>query len=205
MHINWLGQTCIKLQTKYLDEDVTVLMDGYKPTVGEFPRSLSSTIATFSHGLDNAITLTQNPFIMNTLGECELKEVMVTAWPGTNGTIMYKINAEGMSLAHLGNLRAKPDDADLEKMGGIDILFVPVGDNKMYLNPEEAATIATTLEPRIVIPIAYQCDTDPNALPLSAFIKELGLKPEITDKKVIIKKKDLPQEDMKLIVLEKNI
>jgi hypothetical protein len=37
------------------------------------------------------------------------------------------------------------------------------------------------------------------------FIKELGLKPEITDKKVIVKKKDLPQEDMKLYLLEKNI
>ncbi len=205
MHINWLGHTCIKLQTKYLDEDVTVLMDGYKPAAGDFPRSFSPNLATFSHGLEDASTLTQNPFVMNTLGECELKEVMVTAWPGTNGTIMYKINAEGMSLVHLGNLVTKPDVASLEKMGAIDILFVPVGGNKKYLSPEDAANIATTLEPRIVIPIAYQCDTDPNSLPLSSFIKELGLKPETTDKKIIIKKKDLPQEEMKLIVLEKNI
>jgi hypothetical protein len=51
--------------------------------------------------------------------------------------------------------------------------------------------------------VAYHCDTDPDAAPVTAFIKELGLKPEATEKKVIIKKKDLPQEETKLIVLEK--
>lgn len=205
MHLSWLGQTCVKLQTKFQDQDVTILIDAYKPDSGEFPRSFSPTIALFSNGQDNAATLSQDPFIMDTLGECEIKEAMITAFPDESGTIIYKINDEQLNLVHLGHMNKKPDMASLEKIGSIDVLFIPVGGGKNYLNAEDAASIVTELEPRIVIPIAYQCDTDENAAPLNAFIKELGLKPEITDKKIIIKKKDLPQDDMKLYVLEKSV
>lgn len=91
----------------------------------------------------------------------------------------------------------------MEKILSPDILFIPVGGGANYLGAKEAAALATALEPRVIIPMAYHCDTDPDAAPVTAFVKELGLKPEATEKKVIIKKKDLPQEETKLIVLEK--
>ena len=205
MHISWLGQTCVKLQTKYVDQEVTVIIDAYKPKAGDFPRSFTPTMALFSKGTENAATLSGDPFIMDTLGEAELKEAMVTAFPSEGGNIVFKINAEQMNIVHLGQLSKKPELAELEKIGSIDVLFVPVGNGKNYISLDDAASLVTALEPRIVIPIAYQCDTDKDAKPVSDFLKEFGLKPEITDKKIILKKKDLPQEDMKLYVLEKNV
>ena len=205
MHISWLGQTCVKLQTKNLDEDVNILIDAYKPTQGEFPRSFSPQIALFSHGNENAATLSGSPFVLNTLGEVEIKNAMITSWPADNGNIIYKVNAEGISVVHLGKMAKKVEVAELEKIGNIDILLIPVGGGKEYLSAEDAANLVTALEPRIVIPIAYQCDTDKQAESLSSFIKELGLKPDLTDKKIIIKKKDLPQDETKLMVLEKNV
>ena len=204
MHLSWLGRTCVKLQTKYKEEDVTVLIDAYKPDKGEFPRSFSPTIALFSHGQNDVATLSQDPFVLDTLGECELKEVMITTWPTAEGTIIFKMNAEGMSLVHLGALTKKPNVDDLEKIGHIDILFIPAGGGVHSLTAEDATELVTALEPRVVIPVGYHCDTDPTAKPLTDFVKELGLKPDITDKKIIIKKKDLPQEETKLIVLEKS-
>lgn len=204
MHINWLGQTCIKLQTKNIDEDVVVLIDAYRPQSGDFPRSFSPQIALFSNGMNEAATLSQDPFIMDTLGECEVKNVMITAWPMSSGTIVYKINAENLSIVHLGRMTKKVDIAELEKIGLIDVLIIPVGGGDSGLSPEDAASITTALEPRVVIPVGYQCDTDKSAKPVSDFIKELGVKPAVTDKKVILKKKDLPQEEMQLMVLEKS-
>ncbi len=204
MHISWLGGTCVKLQTKYQEEDVVVLIDAYRPTKGDFPRSFSPTIALFSTGEEDAATLSQNPFVLSTLGEVELKEVMITTWPAAAGTIVFKINAEGISIVHLGVLNKKLTADEIEKMGSVDILFVPVGDVGRYLNAEDAAALVTALEPRVVVPIAYQCDTDPTAKPVTEFIKELGLKPDSTDKKIILKKKDLPQEETKLMILEKS-
>jgi len=191
MHISWLGQTAIKLQTKYLDEDVVLVIDAYKPATGDFPRSLSPSIALFSRGLEGSVVATaQKPFILDTLGECEIKEVMITSYPGEEGNLIFKVNAEQMNLVHLGALHKKPDMAELEKIGAVDILFVPVGGGEQYLSPEDASDLVTALEPRLVIPIGYHCDSDPKAKPVADFIKELGLKPDTTDKKIIIKKKE---------------
>jgi len=203
MHISWLGQTCIKLQTKNLDKDVTILLDAYKPKTGEFPRSFSPDVALFSAGQENAATLSQDPFVISSLGEVEVKNVMIYAVPGPEGSVIYKLNGESLTLVHLGRLKKMLDSSEMEKILGPDILFIPVGGGANYLDAKTAAALATALEPRIIIPLAYKCDTDPDAAPITAFIKELGIKPEATEKKVIIKKKDLPQEETKLIVLEK--
>ena len=203
MHISWLGQTCIKLQTKNLDKDVTIVIDAYKPKTGEFPRSFSPDVALFSAGSDNAATLSQDPFVLDSLGEVEVKNVMIYAIPNSEGSVIYKLNGELLNIVHLGRLKKTLDNAEMEKILSPDILFIPVGGGSEYLNAKEAAALATALEPRVIIPMAYNCDTDPDAAPVTTFIKELGLKPEATEKKVIIKKKDLPQEETKLIVLEK--
>ncbi len=203
MHISWLGQTCIKLQTKNLDKDVTIILDAYKPKTGEFPRSFSPDVALFSAGMDNAATLSQDPFVLDSLGEVEVKNVMIYAIPGSEGSVIYKLNGELLNIVHLGRLKKTLSAGEMEKIISPDVLFIPVGGGTNYLSAKDAAALATALEPRVIIPMAYSCDTDPDAAPLSAFIKELGLKPEATEKKVIIKKKDLPQEETKLIVLEK--
>ncbi len=204
MHLNWLGQTCVKLQTKNQDEDVVIILDAYRPKEGDFPRNLAPQIALFSHGAEDVVTMAQNTFVVDTLGELEIKAVMIYAMPGSDGNIIFKINAEGMNIVHLGKITKKIENGDLEKLSGPDILFIPVGGNSEYLDAETAAKLVTTLEPRIVIPMGYQCDTDPTAGTLTDFIKEMGLKPENTEKKVIIKKRDLPQDETKIIVLEKN-
>lgn len=203
MHISWLGKTCIKLQTKNVDEDVAILIDAYRPPKGDFPRSFSPDIALYSNGTENAATLSQNPFIINSYGEFEIKNVMIYAMASSKNNIIYKINAENLSLVHLGRLNQPLENGDMEKILSPDILFIPVGGNPDYLDPKAAAALANALEPRIIIPIAFSCDTDPDVKPVDTFIKELGLKPEAMEKKVIIKKKDLPSEETKLVILEK--
>ncbi len=208
MHLNWLGQTCVKLQTKNLkDEDVVILIDAYKPKIGEFPRSFSPQIALFSRGLDNSATLSQDPLVLDTLGEVEQKNVMIYALPGSeeNQSIVFKILAEGLTIAHLGKINKKLNTETIAKLGSPDILFVPIGGKKTgVLDATDAVATVTALEPRVIIPVAYECDTDPDADSITEFIKNLGLKADMTDKKIIIKKKDLPQEETKLFVLEKN-
>ena len=205
MHINWLGQTCVKLQSKNLrDEDVIILIDAYKPAKGDFPRSFTPNIALYSNGEDNAATLSQNPLVADTLGEYEAKDTMVYALPGPDGKLIFKIITEGMTIVHLGRTNKKLSQDMINQLDSPDILLIPAGGGKDYLDAETAAEMVTTLEPRIVIPIALQCDTDPKAGTINDFIKQIGLKPDTTEKKIIIKKKDLPQEETKLMVLEKN-
>jgi len=205
MHISWLGQTCVKIQTKNLDEDVVILLDAYRPEKGDFPRSFTPNIALYSHGTKNAATLSQDPFVLDTVGECEIKNAGVYSFPSEgDGNLIFKIATEGLLVVHLGKITKKIGEALLEKIGDPDILILPVGGKGEYLTPEDAAQVVGTIEPRIVIPVGFQCDTESDVLPVSDFIKETGLRPDVTDKKIIIKKKDLPADETKLMILEKN-
>jgi L-ascorbate metabolism protein UlaG (beta-lactamase superfamily) len=203
MHISWLGQTCVKLQTKNMDKDVLLLIDAYKPEQGDFPRSFSPDIALFSGGGNNVATLSQDPFVINTFGEFEIKNVIIYSLPGGENNLVFKFGAENMTIVHLGKLTKNLENGNLEKILNPDILFVPIGGEPNYLDNKTILSLITSLEPRVIIPIGYKCDTEPNAKAISAFVSEIGLKPETTGKKIIIKAKDLPQEETKLIILEK--
>ncbi len=203
MHITWLGNTTIKIQTNPADVDLTVVIDPYKQEQGEFPRSLTPNIAIFTRGEKNSITLSGNPYILSTAGEVDIKDVMVSAVEGhSEEETMIRIDVEKLSLGHLGLTNKTLTEKQIDLLSGVDILFIPVGNEKSF-DTEQAIKTINSLEPRIVIPMAYKSDNDPKAKDIDNFLKELGLKDINPEKKIIIKKKDLPEEEMKIMLLEK--
>lgn len=203
MHISWLGSTAIKLQVKPFDKDVTILIDPYKPETGVFPRSLMAEIAIYSHEEKGSITVSGDPFVITHPGEWEIQKVLMAATQSHSpNDIMIRLDVEDMSIAHLGRSNTPLTDTQLDILSGVDILFVPVGGKDCY-DPEAAVKAINMIEPRVVIPMGYKSDNDPDAKPISEFIKAIGAKAEEEEKKVIIKQKDLPQDDMRVIVLHK--
>jgi L-ascorbate metabolism protein UlaG (beta-lactamase superfamily) len=203
MHISWLGGTTIKLQTKYLDSDATVLIDPYKPAEGSFPRSLTADVALLTRGESEMITLSGTPFTLSTPGEIDSKGVLVTGIAGhAEDSVLFRIDIEGVSIAHLGLISAQLTSAQLEILSGVDIVFIPVG-NKRAFDTELALKTINSLEPRVIIPIAFKSDNDPDAASPDSFIRGLGAQVPSEEKKVIIKKKDLPEEETKVILLGK--
>lgn len=203
MHISWLGGTTIKLQTKYLESDVVVLIDPYKAPQGSSPRSLTADVVLLTRGSDELITLSGNPFTLDTPGEIDSKGVLVTGVAGhSENNTMLRIDCEGVSMAHLGLITEPLTSDQLEVLSGVDIVFIPVG-NKKGFDVENATKTINSLEPRIVIPMAFKSDNDPDASSPDSFIRGLGLQVPIEEKKVIIKKKDLPEEETKVILFGK--
>jgi len=201
MHITWLGSTTLKIQAKPHDQDITIVIDPYRLETGNSPRSLSPQIALFSRGLTNAITLSGNPFILAHPGECEIKGVLVMGIQGRNAPeTMFRLDVEGVSLAHLGMVNTTLTNTQIDALQGTDILCLPVG-GEPGLNAETAAKMANILEPRIIIPLAHYSSADPKATPVQIFLKEMGLTADKPEAKVILKKKDLPEEETKVIVL----
>lgn len=203
MHISWLGSTAVKLQVKPFDKDITIIIDPYRPNKGNFPRSLAPDIGLFTRTEKDSITLSGSPFILSKPGEIENKGVLVSAVQGhEDGQIMLRVDAEQLSVGHLG-LCSKPlTDKQLDVLSDVDILFVPVGGENCY-DAEAAAKAVNAIEPRVVIPINFQSDNDPKAQTVDSFLKEMGSANGNPEKKVILKKKDLPQEDTQVIVLSK--
>jgi len=87
-----------------------------------------------------------------------------------------------MKIVHLGALsEEKLSEEALEAMDDIDILIIQLGEN--LLNPSQAAKLSVFLEAKLIIPIGSMDDQ-------KKFAKEVGAKPEETDK-LTLKRKDL--------------
>ena len=89
----------------------------------------------------------------------------------------------------------------LEAIGNIDILFVPVG-GVYTVNGAGAAQIVSQIEPKMVIPIHYALPKLKYKLDgLEPFLKTMGKKETGAQQKLLIKQKDLPQEETAVVVL----
>ncbi|PIR05535.1 lactamase [Candidatus Kuenenbacteria bacterium CG11_big_fil_rev_8_21_14_0_20_37_9] len=219
MYIQWHGQSCFRIQAKNDDATTTLITDPYTNDYGLKLPHLSADILTISHEHKDhsnikAVNGTQKratPFLINGPGEYEISDVFIygiPSWHDNNEgkergkNIIYVISMEKINIAHLGDLgQTELTDKQLEMMNNIDILLIPVG-GKYTINAEEAAKIISRIEPRIVIPMHYKIaglklDIDG----IDKFIKEMGGKAEEMDK-LKIAKKDLPQEETKLVILK---
>jgi len=205
MHISWLGSTALKIQTKpsTTANDVVVVIDPYKPKTGSFPRSLTPNIALFTRGKEEMVTLSGDPYILDHPGEVETDGVLITAIQGHDAEhIIYRLDTEEISIAHIGLTNKQLTDEQIDGIGGVDILCLPVGGENSY-DADQAVKVVNAVEPRVVIPLNFKSENDPKALSVTDFLKSIGHAAVTPEKKVILKKKDLPQEETSIIVLVK--
>ncbi|OGZ46847.1 MAG: hypothetical protein A3J54_00070 [Candidatus Ryanbacteria bacterium RIFCSPHIGHO2_02_FULL_45_13b] len=201
MVITYYGATCFKIQSG----ETVLAVDPYAKESGLTPPRFQTDIAisTRNHPLSNNMdALAGNPFIVTSPGEYEIKGVSIEG-VATGIHTLYIVELEGMRLCHLGALDTKElPDATRERIGTLDILFVPVGGTNA-LDAEEAVHMINLIEPRIAIPMYYAFPGF-SALALHTvdmFLKEIG-STSVAEEKLTLKKKDVPQDEMKVVVLK---
>lgn len=119
---------------------------------------------------------------------------------------MYKLIAKDMRILVVGHVFPKFKESDLEKIGIVDVMIVPVGGNGFTLDPVGALELIKEIEPKLVIPTYY--DDAKLKLPVPAqtleqALQALGMEPKERVSKLKLKTGDLG-EDTQLIVLEKS-
>lgn len=210
MYITYLGHSCFKLQDKVGSDGVTVVIDPFDNEIGLRMPKVEADILAITHSHkdhNNREAVKGNPFIIDIPGEYEVKGVSVEGvevphgGEGKGNVVAYRIEIDDIVIVHLGDLGKALDAKQLEVLMGAHILMIPVG-GKYTIDAKTAVEVVSQLEPRIVIPMHYQVPGLKKELDgIDKFIKELGVKPREEDK-LKIAKKDLPQEDMELIVLK---
>lgn len=201
MHISWLGLSAFKFETK----DTVIVTDPYAPQVAPRPLRAKADILTVSnpasdqHGHVDAVL--GSPFLMNHPGEFEVKGVYIEGMEAPPSTL-FTFDMEGVRLAHLGDIRSAPSDELLEKIDGVDILFLPVGGNGT-LEPESAMRVVNAIEPRMVVPMHFAQEgwkTKAKLLPVAAFLREIGASKVEPVERLTIKKRDIGEEETKVVV-----
>ncbi len=69
--------------------------------------------------------------------------------------IAFKIEMDGMTLCHLGDLGHMLDDQQLSEVGRPDVLLIPVG-NTFTLDVKAAIELAKRISPKVIIPMHYR-------------------------------------------------
>ncbi|MDO8505338.1 MAG: MBL fold metallo-hydrolase [bacterium] len=212
MQITWLGQSCFKIDLKFGNDEVTIITDPFNSdTVGlKLPRTLIADIVlqtgdTLPHPVETKEG--KRPFVIGAPGEYEVKGVFVYAIPlnpeGDPAQHIFWIEAEQIVLTHLGNLNHIPSAKALEQIEDLDVLLIPVG-GQGVLDAKKAEELISELEPRLVIPMHYKIDgLKIKRDTIDSFLKAVGAKSE-TIPKLKLSKRDLPVDEMRVVVLEKS-
>lgn len=213
MIIQWFGHSCFKIQDKAGVDNITIITDPFDKNIGLKAPSFESQIATISHGHsdhNNIQSLKGNPYVIDAAGEYDIRGIGIQGIESFHDqvsgkergiNIIYRFEVDDISIAHLGDLGHVLQDKQLEALAGIDVLLIPIG-GKFTIGAKQASEVVAQIEPRIIIPMHYKIpglsiDLDD----VQKFIKEIGLIPR-EEEKLKISKKELPQEDMELVILK---
>lgn len=212
MEITWYGHSCFRLMERGL---ATVVTDPFDHNVvGYEPLKLKADIVTVSHNAPghNFVSAVKGvSHVINGPGEYEIGGVFINGVQ-TDGhgkkngdkprNTLYVFDYNGLTIAHLGDLRQVPPQAEIEALGTVHIALVPVGSGGA-LNAAKAAEIVSLLEPNIVIPMHYATPAAKVELDsLSKFLKEMGLGESPHQPSFSVKRlSDLPDET-RLVVLD---
>jgi len=209
MEIKFYGHACFSVT----EGGITVVTDPFQEEIGLKMPKLSADAVTVSHNApphNNVDAIEGDPKIFSWPGEYETKGIHFKLIHSFHNPKEDKeqlensisvINWGNIRLCHLGAQGTKLTPEQLEQVGEVDILFVPVG-GKGCLEPKKAKEVIEQIEPRVVIPMCY--DTSGSKLglgDLESFLSVMGAKAEEPIDIFTVKRSELPEENSRLVVL----
>lgn len=197
MQIDFYGANCFRLKVN----QTTFIFDDNLSELGGKSVVSAKDVVCLTHP---SLPSTPGRLLFDAPGSYEVDGILVTGVSArflgdledTSGVI-YKLTTAGMNLVVAGQNKAHLDDEQLEELGGIDILCVPVGGLSTVDN---AWQFVKDLEPKLVIPAYYKTSLKGSADwgDVADFVTRSQLTPEDVQNPLRLKKADLGGEQVAL-------
>src|SRR6266487_1393910 len=217
--IQYLGHSCFRLRGR----DAIVLTDPFDRSVGVDLGRPTAHIVTVSHShpdhnnIGAVKPLRDQLFTIDGAGEYEVSGILISgvrtyhdskkgAELGKN--TVYVIHMDDVVFCHLGDLGHELTTQQLEDIGAVDVLFMPVGGGET-ISPATASSVISQIEPRIVVPMHYALPGQQTFMtdlaPLEKFTHELGLKDVVAEEKLSVTAANLPAEgeETRVVVMKR--
>jgi L-ascorbate metabolism protein UlaG (beta-lactamase superfamily) len=209
MHMTWYGHSCFRLRSR----NGAVVTDPYGDELGYTLPRLRADIVTVSHDHPDHASVKAirgTPRIIDGPGEYEIKGIFVIGIPsyyedspeqsGVRNTV-FLFDLDGVTVCHLGDLHRVPTQSQIEELGDVDVLLIPVGGGST-LDPAKAAEVISLLEPKVVVPMHYRTSLQKglNLQSVGQFLQEMGLKDVAPIDRVTITKSGLPSETQVIVM-----
>jgi hypothetical protein len=205
MVITWFGAQYLKLQLG----DTVIGINPIGKKAGLPTTKFGSAIALVSaerpdmNDLDQLAYGEKQPFAIRGPGEYEIQSVPIVGIDGglspdekIRNTI-YVLEFDQMRICVIGAQKNPSLTSEqIEQIGEVDILFVPIGGGDV-LSPAEAGKLAVTLDAKLIIPVHYA----PKSKELATFLKETGAEDAKPEEKLTVKRKDIESFEGEVRVL----
>jgi L-ascorbate metabolism protein UlaG (beta-lactamase superfamily) len=207
MDFQYFGGNCIRISSK----KASIIIDDTLSDLGLSSVSKPGEVALFTDG--HGEPGVDVKIIIDSPGEYEVSDVSVVGVParahleeeGKFGGVIYKLEVEDLRIAVVGHVYPELTESQLETIGTVDVLIIPVGGNGYTLDGIGALKLIKKIEPKVVIPTHYadaktkypvvQAD-------LETALKNMSMEPTETVDKLKLKPSDLT-DMMRLIVLNR--
>jgi len=199
MELSYLGAGCIRIATK----PSSIIVDPYDNAAGLGNFTAKADVVLKTQASDVKVDEAK---VFDGPGEYEVSGVMITGVAsklhvdseaeGERGTI-FAIHSDGLAVVVVGNIAPGLTKDELEALGHVDVLVVPVGGHGLTLDAQGAAQLVSLLEPAYVVPVHYDDGKTKYAMPQDtpeAFLKEMGSAHPESVAKLKISGKELPAE-----------
>ena len=200
MEITWLGHSSFRLK----GSQTTVVTDPYPQDLGYTLGKQTANIVTVSHmhpSHSYVEAVGGEPKIIKSPGEYEISNTLIiglaTFHDREQGTLkgkntVFVVQIDELSVCHLGDLGHTLTSQQVEDIGNVDVLLVPVG-GVSTINATVAAEVVRQLEPRIVIPMHFKTPVVTRDLePVDRFMKEMSVKDTTSRPKLNVTRTSLP-------------
>ncbi|MCL1876699.1 MBL fold metallo-hydrolase [Candidatus Saccharibacteria bacterium] len=160
MEIEYKGANCVVIK----DKKILIVVD---PTINVSVKEARNPDAVILATQENFAPseMDAENFVIDMPGEYEHTDVSVRGIPARShigadekakNATMYRVETDGVRLAVIGHTVAPLSDDDLENIGIVDIVVIPVGGGGFTLDAKDAAAIVRQISPKIVIPTHYE-------------------------------------------------
>lgn len=209
MEIQYFGGNCIQINTK----EATLLIDDSLADLGGNSPMKAGDVALYTKPHGNPAKAAK--LLIDQPGEYEVSNVSIQGIAarshmeeeGQISATIFKLIADDVRVAVVGHIYPELSDSQLEAIGMVDVLVVPVGGGGYTLDPVGALNIIKKIEPKLIIPTHYSDNKLNYPVPqieLDKVLAELAMEPQETTPKLKLKQQDLSTEGMRLIVLTRD-
>jgi L-ascorbate metabolism protein UlaG (beta-lactamase superfamily) len=206
MDLQFYGANCITLTHK----GTRIVIDDNLADLGGKSILKPEDVALYT-GPHGAATVGRLTF--DSPGEYEVSDISIIGIPArahideanTHNATMFKLIVGDTTVLITGHIYPELSDRQMEDIGMVDILVVPVGGNGYTVDPVGALKLLKAIEPKLVIPTHYAEKGLNFPVPqqeLSHALKELGMEAKETVAK--LRHKPAEASDVtQLVILEK--
>lgn len=207
MDIQFYGANCLT----FTHRGTRIVIDDNLADLGAKGITKPDDVALYTgaHGAANGAKLT-----FDSPGEYEVADTSVIGIParahideeGPRNATMFKLVVGETSVLITGHIYPELTENQLETIGIVDLLIVPVGGNGYTVDPAGALKLIKAIEPKLVVPTHYADKAFNFPVPqqdLANALKELAMEPKETVSKLKLKPSELSEITL-LIILEKS-